>query len=173
MYIDLIPDVAQDDNKDVFVVFTCITCGLIFVGIVFILMASVFHINSIVSKSVCSAETPGIVVDMKSRKSSSGMSHKGISRTVYAPVVQFHVYGKTHTVVSSIYSYPPKYEIGDDITVHYNPDDPEEVYFDSPESLAILPLIFGIIGVLLVVASVPVGIFTFKMRPRKSMYAAR
>ena len=44
---------------------------------------------------------------------------------VYAPVVQFTVGEQTYTVESKTSSYPPKYEIGEEVDIRYDPHNPQ------------------------------------------------
>lgn len=80
--------------------------------------------------------TKGKVVDNK-RSDSNG--------DVYRPVFSFvDDSGKKYIVQSSFGSYPPKYEIGESISVFYDPQNPQHAKIDSFEILWLIPVLLFI-----------------------------
>ncbi len=60
-----------------------------------------------------------------------------------APIIEFHGTGdSTHTYRSNIFSSPPAYEVGDKVTLWYNPKMPDEVVLSGFDQW-FLPVFFG------------------------------
>lgn len=116
------------------------------IGIVFILGSFIpLGIGAYCYKSTSNflktaVSTEGTVLEMNERKSSDGSIH-------YYPVYSFvDVYGTEHKIYCKSGHYPPRYEIGDPISILYNPQSPEEIKYDSFVSLWMGALIAGILG---------------------------
>lgn len=107
--------------------------------------------------------TSGVVVDLERRHSSSTSSSG--SSTTYAPVVEFTApeSGQTITFTSNSSSNPPAYDEGDDVTVLYDPAEPEEARIDSFMSLWFLPLLLLVMGGIFT----PVGIGIMRARGKQ------
>lgn len=84
--------------------------------------------------------TDGVVVDLVWRSGSKGGS-------TAAPVVSYEVDGKTYKFTSSTSSRPPAYDVGEGVPVLYDPERPSEGRIDGFMELYMLPLAFGIFGV--------------------------
>lgn len=52
---------------------------------------------------------------------------KGRKGTTYTPVMTYEIYGHKYTYTSSVSSKPPAYYIGEEITIMYDKQDPENV----------------------------------------------
>ena len=88
----------------------------------------------------------GKVLRMEKRKSSEG--------AIYYPVFSFiDREGKEHEIHSSYGSYPPRYEVGDSISVLYEPQNPRKAEIDSFLSLWLGPVIGFVLFVSLVLFS--------------------
>jgi hypothetical protein len=87
---------------------------------------------------------------------------------VYAPVFRFDVPG-THfaTVVSHNSSSPPAFEVGQVVTVRYQPGHPEKAVIDSFEQLWLGELVLGIVGVMSIGSSLLMLLF-MRMQKRRS-----
>ena len=84
-------------------------------------------------------KTNGTVLEVVERKTSDG--------TTYYPVYSFvDVYGTEHKIYSNSGSYPPQYEVGDPISILYDPDNPKEIKMDSFGSIWIGTIIAGVLG---------------------------
>ena len=71
-----------------------------------------------------------------------------LESSTYHPVVRFTTTaGETKTFTAGGGSYPAKYEIGETVTVMYNPADPSEAQIKSWE-LWFVPTLFMVIGLL-------------------------
>jgi len=83
--------------------------------------------------------TTGTVIAMKEKKGRVGY--------VYRPVVSFQtVDNRTIRLTSSGASYPPKYRVGEQVEVIYDPQEPENAKIKSFESLWLGVVISGAIG---------------------------
>lgn len=93
---------------------------------------------------------PGVIVDMVVQREYSEEDRDRVVGEAYFPVVRFTASdGRRRDVHLAEGSYPPSYEIGDEVTVRYNPDRPLEARIDSFGSnvgMWILPTITGILG---------------------------
>ncbi|MDE6743596.1 MAG: DUF3592 domain-containing protein [Lachnospiraceae bacterium] len=94
--------------------------------------------------------TRGEIVDVvesehtSTHRTSSGHRSRRTS-TVYSPLYEYEVDGKTYKFCNNIYSsrYPT---IGASATIYYNPKDPGDAYMKQS---AVMGIIFSIIGVVL------------------------
>ena len=98
---------------------------------------------------------PGRVVDMIERRQYVNEQDR-IVEEYYYPVVEYVSNdGKRHTVQLSEGSNPASYEVGDEVTVLYEPEHPMDVRiksFDSSALMWVLPGITGILGIVFLVA---------------------
>ena len=69
--------------------------------------------------------TPGIVVRLLERSDAEG------SCCTYVPIVDFTVDNQVYTLESDHASYPPKYRVGEQVNVRYDPTDPNTAQIDS------------------------------------------
>jgi len=69
--------------------------------------------------------TPGIVVRLEEHSSGDG------SCCTYAPVVDFKVSDQAYSFEGDNASYPPAYEVGEQVNVRYDPTDPNTAQIDS------------------------------------------
>ena len=128
----------------------------IFSGIagIMLLVAGISSINAI-AKINSEASSPGRVVDMIERRQYVNEQDR-IVEEYYYPVVEYvSSDGKRHTVQLSEGSNPASYEIGDEVTVLYDPEHPLDARIKSFESSAlmwVLPGITGVLGVAFLVA---------------------
>lgn len=123
--------------------------GLIFaiVGIALLCFA-VSSIKSYNKKNETFVETTSKVVDY--RYDDDGLQ---------AIVVEYVVDGRTYQKVSNSYSNMPK-SIGTEVSVKYNPDNPQDAIWTSDSSNIILPIvgfIFTLVGIIVVIFSIKNG----------------
>ena len=89
-------------------------------------------------------EAQGAVIGL--REGLSTGAH-GESSTVYYPIIRFaDKAGQDHTLYSSSGSDPPAYEVGERVSVLYDPANPKEAKVNSFTGLWLWPLLLGIIG---------------------------
>jgi hypothetical protein len=95
------------------------------------------------------ASAPGLVVDMTLRQSYD--SETRVTSEYYYPVVQFDLNdGTPKRVQLSEGSWPPEYEVGQPVTVLYDPEKPLDARIKSASSTFlkwILPGVTGVVGV--------------------------
>jgi hypothetical protein len=86
-------------------------------------------------------EAQGTVIELKEGGSVS------YRHTVYFPIIRFaDTAGQEHTLYFNSGSYPPKYAVGDHVSVLYDPANPNEAKVNSFGHLWLFPIILGIIG---------------------------
>jgi uncharacterized Tic20 family protein len=85
--------------------------------------------------------THGTVLEVVERRTSDG--------TMYYPVYSFvDVYGTKHKIYSKSGSYPPQYDVGDTISILYDPENPKEIKMDSFLSLWMGTIVAGVLGII-------------------------
>jgi len=93
----------------------------VYLGIIVMLIAIVIAVKQVVF-IVKTVSAKGVVVELIHNIDASGMVD-----IVVAPRVRFKtVAGQGHFFVSSYYSYPPAYEVGESVTVLYPKNRPYE-----------------------------------------------
>ncbi len=121
---------------------------------IMLLVAGISSFNAI-AKISREASAPGRVVDMIERRQYVNEQDR-IVEEYYYPVVEYvSSDGKRHTVQLSEGSNPASYEIGDEVTVLYEPEHPLDARiksFDSSALMWVLPVITGILGLAFLVA---------------------
>lgn len=115
---------------------------------------------------------PGIVVEMTKRLQYDEEDRDRVVGEAYFPVVEFSAQdGKRRQVQLSEGSFPPLYEIGDEVTVLYEPEHPLDARIKSGGSSAlmwVLPAITGILGLAFLGAVLAVQRFLFANNPEPS-----
>lgn len=79
--------------------------------------------------------TTGIVVKMEESSSAEG------GCCVYSPVIEFVAGGQTFSFEGGNASYPPAYEVGENVSVLYNPADPDTAQINKWSERWLFPLI--------------------------------
>lgn len=90
------------------------------------------------------ASTRGAVVDLEFSYSSS-ISRRG-TRASARPVVRYTVDDIAYTLVGTVGSTPPAYDIDEAVTVYYDPANPADGRIDSFLERWFAPIITGFIG---------------------------
>ena len=124
------------------------------VAVLMLLIAGISSLSAI-SKISREASAPGLVVDMIERREYVNEQDR-VVREYYYPVIEYVSNdGKGHTVQLTEGSQTPSYEIGDEVTVLYDPEHPLDARIDSFGSSAlmwVLPGITGVLGIAFLVA---------------------
>lgn len=81
------------------------------------------------------ATTTGIVVELEESDDSEG------GCCVYSPVIEFEANGQTFTFEGDNASYPPAYEVGEQVEVIYNPADPGTAQINKWTERWLFPII--------------------------------
>lgn len=128
-----------------------ISVFLIIVGMVII--AAGFFIASNKKKEVerCTAQTTGIVTSNKVEKIKKKSRKRTTTSKIYRPVFTYEVDGISYEGIGENGQNPPKYQVGDEIKVHYDPDDPKTYYVTDTSrttriSMSICGGVFTIVG---------------------------
>ena len=144
--------------------------ALTIISVVFILVAVLmFALMIIITTSMknkyarCTAEVDGIVIE---NILETHTDNDGTSRSYY-PVFKYEYEGRTYTERSNSGRYPAKYQVGDNVTVHVNPDKPSEFYVDKDDF--IITLIFSIIGGVFLILGIVFIIIRTKTKHRQQM----
>jgi hypothetical protein len=91
----------------------------------------------------------GRVVDMTKQLEYDQENRDRVIGEAYFPVVEFVALdGKRRTVPLSEGSYPPAYEVGDEVTILYEPEHPLDARIKSFGSSALMWILPGITGIL-------------------------
>lgn len=120
------------------------------VAALMLLIAGIASANNIL-KVNREESAPGLVVEMTRRLEYDENDSDRVVGEAYYPVVEFTANdGKRRSVQLSEGSWPPAHEIGDEVTVLYEPEDPLGARiksFASSAGMWILPGITGILGI--------------------------
>jgi hypothetical protein len=130
------------------------------IAVLMLVIATISTVSTIRSLSREESAT-GQVVDMTVRQSRD--SETQVITDYYYPVVEFDLPDGTHKQVQlSQGSWPPEYEIGEPVTILYDPEHPLDARIKSFSSMLlmwILPGITGIVGVAFLSVTLLVGRF--------------
>lgn len=123
-----------------------------FVGLVFLIIGVAFGGAEISKRSSCSAQTVAVVSDIVSQSDDDD---------TYAPVLKFRdADGNVCEQTRSIYTNPCKYEVGDEVEIAFNPDNPAKFYIIGSYAELIFAVIFSGVGlVVLLIGAVPLVAF--------------
>lgn len=133
----------------------------IFTGVaaLMLLIAGITSFNNI-AKINREESALGRVMDMTKRLEYDEQNRDRVVGETYYPVVEFVAQdGERRNVQLSEGSFPPAYEVGDEVTILYEPDHPLDARIKSSASLAlmwVLPGITGILGIAFLVAVIAV-----------------
>jgi hypothetical protein len=117
------------------------------VAILLLLVAFVSAASSIL-KMTREESAPGRVVEIIERREYVNEQDR-VVQDYYFPVVEFvSTDGRRHTVHMTEASSAPPHEVGDDVTVLYNPERPLEARIQSFGSSALIWILPGITGIL-------------------------
>lgn len=117
------------------------------IAVLMLLIAGIASFNN-VTKMGREQSAPGIVVDMIQKREYVNQQDR-IIEEYYYPVVEYTSQdGKAHKVQLKEGSSSPEYEVGDDVTVLYNPEHPLDARIKSVGSSALMWILPGITGVL-------------------------
>jgi hypothetical protein len=79
--------------------------------------------------------TTGIVVRLEESDSAEG------GCCVYSPVIEFTVEGQTYSFEGDTASYPPDYAVGEEVSVLYDPNDPDTAQINKWIERWLFPII--------------------------------
>ena len=118
------------------------------VAVLMLLIAGIASFNNI-AKINREESAPARVVDMTKRLEYDEEDRERIIGETYYPLVEFVAQnGQRHTVQLGEGSFPPAYEIGDQVTILYEPDRALDARIKSSASSALMWVLPGITGIL-------------------------
>lgn len=119
---------------------------------IFLLVGIVFVIAGIIAikqgdslKARCTEETTGTVVGVICERD-SGTTDFADSSYTYYPVIEYQAGERTISQKSRSGQTPPKYKVGDKVTVYYNPNNVEEYIIKGDSTPQYLGIVFIVIG---------------------------
>jgi hypothetical protein len=128
------------------------------IAVILLLVAGIASFSNI-KKINREQSIPGTVVDMVTRPQYDEEDQDRVIGEIHYPVVEFVVNDKRYTVELNEGSELPLYEIGDEVTILYEPENPQDARIKSVGSSAlmwVLPSITGILGIGFLVAVIVV-----------------
>ena len=118
------------------------------VAVLMLLIAGIASFNNIL-KTGREVSVSGRVVDMTKQLEYDQNNYNRVIGETYFPVVEFTANdGKRRSVQLSEGSFPPAYEVGNEVTVLYEPDHPLDARIKSFASSALMWILPGITGIL-------------------------
>ncbi|MCD9185437.1 MAG: DUF3592 domain-containing protein [Pyrinomonadaceae bacterium] len=128
------------DRTFAFIGILAVLLGFLLFGITLVLLLiKVWKIKS-------STKTTGVVIDVEIRQ---GMrqNHSSPRNTLYKPKVRFQTAdGRLIDYQSKISSSLDNYSVGENVTVYYNPQFPQEVHIGTISRVVFSYLIFAFVG---------------------------
>lgn len=119
---------------------------LVCIGLIFMIVSRTIDTMNIGKKERCSYTTYATVVGQSAKTDDKGV-------TSYYPVYTYTFAGNEYTVTSSVSDSTRKKNVGDEIEIFLNPDDPQDSYIaDYQNTVRLLQRVFQIIGVVLLAA---------------------
>jgi hypothetical protein len=113
-----------------------------------LLIAGIASFNNI-AKVNREESAPGRVVELTKRLEYDEEDRDRVIGEAYYPVVEFVAQdGKRRNVQLSEGSFPPAYEVGDEVTILYEPEHPLDARIKSFGSSALMWILPGITGIL-------------------------
>jgi hypothetical protein len=114
--------------------------GLIFFGIGLVMLAVALVIGGLAISFRMGAErVTGTVSEVELRHYSDGNS--------YCPIVQYNTrLGQTYSHNSDVCSWPPSFEVGQLVTIYYDPANPSNSQLDSFMGVWFIPALFTFMG---------------------------
>lgn len=138
--------------------------GILFllVGIIFAAAGIVVMIQGDSLNKRCTEEAIGTVVEIICETSYSDTENQ-YSDTYY-PVIEYQVGDRTISQKSRSGENPPKYKVGQQVEIYYNPNNVEEYIIKGDSTPTVLGIGFIVLGAI----AVAVGFFAFVRKVRDS-----
>ncbi len=89
---------------------------------------------------------PGRVLELVEVRRQAGEVVQHSTRSTYAPRIEFELDGQTYAFTDSTSSYPPAYDVGEEVEVLVDPASPYTAHLNTFFSLYILPFVLGVLG---------------------------
>lgn len=121
------------------------------IGVVFIVLGIVAINLGNGLKKRCTEKTIGTVVEIISREQIDD------TNPTYFPVIEYQVGDRTISQMSNSGDYPPKYEVGDQVEIYYNPNNVQEFIIKGDSTHNFVGIIAIVLGSIATVVGI-VGI---------------
>ena len=141
-----------------------ISTGLLFVlvGIIFAIVGIIAMIQGDSFKKKCTEEAIGTVVEVICETSYSETENQYTN--TYYPVIEYSVGDRTISQISRSGHNPPKYKVGQQVEIYYNPNNVEEYIIKGDSTPKLLGIGFIVIGSM----AAAVGFFAFIRKAGKA-----
>lgn len=128
------------NDKTLFLIFfSSILCGL---GLIFLLIFIGILSSTKKKRQRCTSKALGTIKDLVKRSATTPRYGN------YHPVIEYQLpSGEIMTVESNFGSSPPKYSIGQEVYILYDPNKPDYFYIADDNTAKILVTVFGSIGI--------------------------
>ena len=122
-----------------------IACGaFLFLGLIFLLIGLVFKKSSEEKRIKCTEKTTAKIKDIKSDYFGDALNeHSYVS---YFPVIEYNIENKNYVRKYDVGFKKNTYEIGDEVEILYNPEEPNEFYFAGDKTSAKIGELFPVLG---------------------------
>jgi hypothetical protein len=97
------------------------------------------------------------------------VTNEGQTSGAYHPIVAFEDGGERRSFTDGVGSLPPDYEVGAEVEVLYDPDDPKAARIDSFKRVWFVPIFISLLGLLPLLAYLAwLGLDALRQRPEKA-----
>lgn len=114
-----------------------ISAGIIFFGAIFFGVGIIAELVQKNREKHCTYKLTATVLDNEPGGSDSNALY---------PVYYYSYLGKEYNVKSDTGSYPAKFDVGEEVEMYIDPDDPKRFYVPADNTLKIISMVFKIIG---------------------------
>lgn len=125
-------------------------------GIIFLCIGLGIKNNKKRKIANCSSSTKGKVIDIVKRFYGDGIHDS--AGYMYHPKIEYNVNEQEYVKISNFGTNPSKYEIGQEVEIHYNPDKCDMYYIEGDNTQKKLETIFTVVGSIVLIMAVLVGI---------------
>jgi hypothetical protein len=105
----------------------------------------------------CTAITKGKVVNVVKRSYGEGSIDEATT-CMFHPVIEYSVNNEKYVKTHAFGAVPSKYEVGQEVEIHYNPENCEKYYIEGEKNQKILGIVFTIAGSIIIFAGILVTI---------------
>lgn len=117
-------------------------------GVLFLGVALFAHFSERARRLRCTKTALATVIDFDIRETSDRHDYIG-GNISYFPILRFYIDTYEYIVTSNSGSRPPAYNVGEQLYIHYNNEDPYDFYIDNNTAPVFLCVVFEAVGVLL------------------------
>lgn len=130
---------------------------LLLIGIIFLSIGLGVNYNRKKKIRECTEITKGKVVDIVKRCYGNGHIDEPESY-MFHPVIEYSVNNEKYVKTHAYGAVPSKYEVGQEVEIHYNPENCEKYYIEGEKNQKTLGIVFTIAGSIIIFAGILVTI---------------